>query len=347
LILILRDRACFAGTRVVLRQVSPESEGIYDFIIKLHKHYKGDWKKVGQDAKISEGELKAFLDYAAQFLGNTGNYKSFGDSKFVPRMEPAQFKAIASLTPETIQIWEQIKDGVFANADVGLMHLGYPGAGHLSTYYPDSPKITQEEITLLSDFLESKKFLPENTRIRTTTNGYEVLIASANDRPSESERDIPEMEWDLEGKLKGKKLVLTYGDYSEQMETIAEAIESAGKHAANDNEKAMMREYSKSFKSGSLQAYKESQRYWIRDKGPMVESDIGFVETYRDPHGIRGEWEGFVAMVNKERTKAFGKLVDAAPKLIPKLPWGSDFEKDKFLSPDFTSLEVLTFAGSG
>jgi dipeptidyl-peptidase III len=52
-------------------------------------------------------------------------------------------------------------------------------------------------------------------------------------------------------------------------------------------------------------------------------------------------------MVNKERTRAFGKLVQAAPSLIPKLPWSKDFEKDKFLSPDFTSLEVLSFAGSG
>lgn len=52
-------------------------------------------------------------------------------------------------------------------------------------------------------------------------------------------------------------------------------------------------------------------------------------------------------MVNLERTRAFGSLVDAAEAMIPKLPWSTEFEKDKFLSPDFTSLEVLSFAGSG
>ena len=261
-------------------------------------------------------------------------------------------KAIATITPETIQLWEQIKDGLFPSAKESQMHLGYPSEGHVSTYYPESPDITKEEITILSDFLESQKLLPENTRIRTTQSGYEVLIASARTDPSSKDRDIPQSEWEISSipngdKLKGDKLVLTFGDYSREMDTIASAISNAAKHALNDTEKQMMLEYARSFTTGSLQAYKQSQRLWIRDKKPQVETDIGFVETYRDPHGIRGEWEGFVAMVNKERTKAFGKLVDAAPSLIPKLPWDKEFEKDKFLSPDFTSLEVLTFAGSG
>ena len=228
------------------------------------------------------------------------------------------------------------------------MHLGYPDAGHLSTYYPDSPDISKDEITAISDFLETEKLLPENTRIRKSLGGFEVLVASQLTNPAERQRDIEGTEWIIpNGPLKGKRVMLSFGDHSKEMKIIADNLEEASKYAANETEKRMLEEYVKSFRTGSLLAFKESQRYWIRDKGPIVESDIGFIETYRDPHGIRGEWEGFVAMVNKERTQAFGKLVSAAPSLIPKLPWDKEFEKDKFLSPDFTSLEVLTFAGSG
>ena len=34
-------------------------------------------------------------------------------------------------------------------------------------------------------------------------------------------------------------------------------------------------------------------------------------------------------------------------KIIPQLPWPESMEKDKFLAPDFTTLEVIAFASKG
>lgn len=177
------------------------------------------------------------------------------------------------------------------------MHFGFPAKGHMSNYYPDSPDITQEEIEQLGDFLGKKNLLPENTRLRKTKDGnFEVLVASALSSPPASDVDVgSETTWTLEN---SRKVSLVFGDHQEEMAKVALHIKKAGLHAANDTQKQMMDAYAKSFGTGSLLAFKESQKLWVKDLGPEVESNIGFIETYRDPAGIRGEWEGFVAMVS-------------------------------------------------
>jgi hypothetical protein len=56
---------------------------------------------------------------------------------------------------------------------------------------------------------------------------------------------------------------------------------------------------------------------------------------------------GFTAIVNKTLSAKYEILVNRAPELIKVLPWGKDFEVDKFRKPDFTALEVVNFTTGG
>lgn len=96
-----------------------------------------------------------------------------------------------------------------------------------------------------------------------------------------------------------------------------------------------------------MEPYKESQRLWVEDLHPAVETVFEFVEPYRDPFGVRAEFEGLVAIVDNDQTVLLERLVEDSPRFIQKLPWcglTSDndgkglFEKASMDSPDFTSL---------
>ncbi|KAF5112735.1 hypothetical protein DV454_004038 [Geotrichum candidum] len=334
------SRASHYGTRVVLRQVSPESEKIYDIILEVHAAIGGDWDKLTE--KVSADDLKLFLEYASQFLSNLGNYKSFGDVKFIPRISQESFENIVSVSPKATELFKSIATVIYSVSPEAANLLGYPDKGHVTAYY--SNNITEAEVKAIQTVTAANGILPENTRVfKKGDKEFDLYIASANTTapsvtPFKESYELP----DNIGTLR-----LVYGDSSEEFKKITSEIKQAIEFAANETQVKMLEAYAESFETGSMEAHKESQKYWVKDIGPKVETNIGFIETYRDPSGVRGEWEGLVAMVNKERTKKFGELVVKAKDYITQLPWPQHFEKDVFTPPDFTSLEVLTFAGSG
>ncbi len=149
--------------------------------------------------------------------------------------------------------------------------------------------------------MREKGLLPENTRLRKTAGGnFEILIASAKTAiPAEGGDIGTETEFTFsDDALKDKTIKLLFGDYTAEMTAITNFIRKAAENAENETQEKMHDAYAKSFEGGSLLAFKESQEFWVQDQGPMVESNIGFIETYRDPAGVRGEWEGFAAIVN-------------------------------------------------
>lgn len=66
--------AAWHGTKIILRQVSPESIPIFNFIMELYSSCSGDWKSLISEDGITSHDCAAFLRYAATFLSNIGSY---------------------------------------------------------------------------------------------------------------------------------------------------------------------------------------------------------------------------------------------------------------------------------
>ncbi|KAM4617532.1 dipeptidyl peptidase 3 isoform 1-T2 [Discoglossus pictus] len=349
------SRASFYGGLIVLFQTSPESPAIY---VLLNRLFKGqgpeELRCVALAQGLSEVEYQALLVYAAGFFANTGNYKSFGDTKFVPNVPKEKLEKLIraseafSQDPKGIEaLWKSIRDRMYS-LEGKEKQLGLGDHG-ITTYF--SANCTLEDAELAQRFLDSKSLSAYNTRLfKTPDEGgrsrYEVRLASVTKEGSAAEpSDLSKSLGSFE--FEDHAFQVNRGDYSPLLLRVRENLEKAKAFAANENQKLMLEEYGRSFQEGSIQAHKEGSKHWVQDKGPIVESYIGFIESYRDPFGSRGEFEGFVAVVNKSVSARFAALVSMAERLISSLPWPPAFEKDTFLRPDFTSLDVVTFSGSG
>nr|CAD7451883.1 unnamed protein product [Timema tahoe] len=291
--------ASWHGSLAVYLQTSPESPLIFSLLTKVFsKEPIDELKKAALIKGFSEENFTAFLVYSSVFFSNSGNYKGFGDTKFVPNLPVDQLEVLLKASkawnsePEALQsLWDRVKGPLYSLSE-----------------------------------REKQLSYPDKIRLAAVETSPDV---------------IPEADF------KGSKFVVTKGDYSPIMKLLVQHLGKAKEHAANDFEKKMLDHYQTSFTTGSLDAHKDGSRQWIKNKDPIIETYIGFIETYRDPAGSRGEFEGFVAMVNKPMSEKFNTLVNKAESLLTRLPWTKEFEKDTFLQPDFTSLDVLSFSGSG
>ncbi|KAJ3348765.1 hypothetical protein HDU83_001043 [Entophlyctis luteolus] len=338
-------RASWAGARVCSATTSHSSPLLFQMMLDLFAD-ENDSKTIRDmaafklKANLPEASWQFFLEYylILRHPSDLSNFKSFGDTKFIPNVRKDEFQkaVVASGSASALKAFEALKDEIYSLDPPNSLHIGFPADGHVTGYY--SQDITKEDVQVVQAILEANSILPLNTRLfKTAPNTFTLKVASASTGKGKT--------------LKSADGVTTvdveFGDFQPQMFKAAMALRFAAEHTNNETQRQMMAKYVENFETGDMEAHKESQRLWIKDVGPTVECNVGFVETYRDPAGVRAEWEGFVAVVNKEQTAKFAKLVEHASDFIKLLPWGPSFEKDVFNKPDFTSLEVLSFATSG
>ncbi|KAG7272024.1 hypothetical protein CRUP_004183, partial [Coryphaenoides rupestris] len=315
------SRSAWYGGLAVLLQTSPESANIFVLLQKIfRKQPAAQLEPVATAAGLTSEEYQAFLVYAAGLYANMGNYKSFGDTKFIPNLPKDHLKALVFASQafqdqpsEMEALWNSCSSALFSLEDK-QKQLGLGDKG-ITTYF--SGNCALEDAELAQKFLDSRNLSAYNTRLFKKESGGKPWcgVVVLRDCAVDGEGETHCGTFDFEG----KEFTVKRGDYAPLMEKVSHYLEKAQAHAANENQKRMLEEYRRSFTLGSIDAHKEGSRYWIKDKGPIVERATG------------------TPLAPEESLKV----------LLPELPWPRDFEKDNFLKPDFTSLDVLTFAGSG
>lgn len=334
--------AAWAGCPIILHQVSHESPQIFALAQRLFRPIPPKYPNASSFAtylKENGCDADNFINYFGYFLGNIGNYTSFGAKKFVPATTRDEFRKCVHLlatlhekSAEIIPAYDAIEEFIFSTEPKKVQHIGIDDEG-VSAYYTSD--MTSKDIALVQRCLEAHHIRSENTRVaKLGDNRYCVRVASAHVSPT------PVSEFESEG----AQISICDGGFSAYLTKVIQHLREARKWAANETQERMIDAYIKHFEYGDIEDHKESQRIWVKDRSPVVETNIGFVETYVDPAGVRAEWEGFVAIIDKKIGKAYNDLVEHSEELIVKLPWGPSFEKTNFIKPDFTAINVLTFA---
>uniref|UniRef100_A0A0M3HQ99 Dipeptidyl peptidase 3 n=1 Tax=Ascaris lumbricoides TaxID=6252 RepID=A0A0M3HQ99_ASCLU len=335
-------KASFDGSLIVFCQVSPESPALFVILYRLFSSESIEsLRKKSIDLNWSESEFTALLVFTAGFYANNGNYKGFGDTKIVPGVSPDKFRALLEKSEASkkyanfMKLYRSIEEHVFS-LEAKDLNLGFPDKA-VTGYH--SQLVTKADTDLIDRYFQSKHMEGWNTRLVKKTDGNKVLYVVRLASLAKSEQSREEFE--------GATVIIERGDYAPILSHTIKSLKEALGYVANENQKNMISKYITHFETGNIVDHMDGSRFWIKDKGPSVESYIGFIENYRDPAGTRAEFEGFVAAVNKETSKKFHELVRRAEELLARLPWDKEYEKDKFLKPDFTSLDVIAFGGSG
>jgi dipeptidyl-peptidase-3 len=268
--------ASWLGARIILEQTTPQSSEIFDlvrstFSAKDDATRLADLTALRTAAGVSEEDFTGVLEYAAQFLSNLANYKSFGDIKFIPRVSEKVFRAVVAAAPradDALPLFDKHVEEIYATTPAARTLLGYLDAGHVTNYY--SGDVTQDDIKAVQKWVEGRGQDPLNTRLFKTKGGVlEVRMASAEITKQHEEFKIDD----------SRTVRVVYGDYAKELAAIADSLAAAIPHAANDHQRSMLEHYVAHFRGGDVNEHKDSQREWIKDIGPSVESNIGFIET--------------------------------------------------------------------
>ncbi len=241
-----------------------------DLLEDLYKNYKGDRNEAG---------FKAFEKYLKQVEFGNGVYHHYSTDKFIPgftaewldgAMAAAGLQMDKYGDPATLR--RLIFDPAFLPKRVNQAAGQDVIATSANNLY--GPGITQAEVEAFYGALK------DTTDVTPVSYGLNAKVVKGDD-----------------GKLK-EEVYKVGGLYSSAIERIVANLELALPYAETPEQAASIAKLISFYRTGSLREFDEYSILWVGDTKSKVDFVNGFIESYGDPLGMTGSWEGIVNFRN-------------------------------------------------
>jgi hypothetical protein len=135
------------------------------------------------------------------------------------------------------------------------------------------------------------------------------------------------------------------GYYSDAIEKIVEDLEKALPFAENQQQKAVIEELVKFYRTGSLKTFDDYSILWAEDTDSQVDFINGFIESYGDPLGMTGSWESIVNFRDEKSSARTRTLASSAQWFEDHSPVDPKFRKPEVKGVSAKVINAAILAG--
>ncbi|MBQ0085181.1 MAG: dihydrofolate reductase [Prevotella sp.] len=265
------------------RDITTDQQGKYN--IRLRKVLEPVYKNVTKkDASTFDADEKAFVTYMKQVWFSNGIYHHYSKDKFIPAFSEKWFrKQVSKIKVEGKKVKDMdllckvifdptvLPKGVNLSSDVDVV------VASAHNFYGEG--VTQKEA---EDFYAKKKAANKNANLP---------MYGLNSTLIKKDGKIVEDVWKVGGK------------YGKAIGKIVENLEKAIDYAENEKQKEVIEKLIKYYHTGDVEDFDDYSVAWVGALDGMVDFVCGFIETYGDPLGMKGTYEGIVQYKDLEATK--------------------------------------------
>ncbi len=293
------------------RDILFDQNGKYNLVIRqlleaVYTNYKGD---------KNSSEFKAFEKYLKQVWFGNGLHHHYSMDKFVPGFSKVFFDAeVKKLNKKSLPLAKgQTTSQLLAIVDPVIF----------------DPSVMAKRVnqTLGQDLIKtSANNLYENISQKEVEDYYNKLKKPNDPTP---------ISYGLNSKLvkeNGVVKELTYkvgGLYSPAITKIVSWLKKAERVAQNPKQKAYISKLIEFYTTGSLKTFDDYSILWAEDTNSSIDFINGFIESYGDPLGMKGSWEGMVNFKNDEASHRTQIISENAQWFEDNSPVDPHFKKDE------------------